>query len=209
MRLSDSIVLATLNNDKLGEFNALIAAYPGISFVGASSVLANAEKLKFVERYDTYLANAIAKARLANLGCHLPALADDSGLECAGLGGKPGVRSHRYATPKKGLPQDEANNELLLKELHGKSRDAKFTCTLVLVVEGLEISATGELEGTIAEAPRGSNGFGYDPLFIPKGASKTFAEMTNPEKNAISHRGRALQELMTKVKAHGIVLAKP
>lgn len=209
MRLSPTLVLASTNRSKLDEFNALILAYPGLSMLAATSVLANADKLGHAERHDTYGENAIAKARLVNQGCHYPALADDSGLECAGLGGKPGVRSHRYATPRAGKTQGESNNDLLLKELAGKSRDAKFVCTLALVIEGIEIVAKGELEGTIIEAPRGEHGFGYDPLFLPKGGSKTLAELTEPEKNLISHRARALQSLMNLVKAHGIVFAKP
>ena len=81
--------------------------------------------------------------------------------------------------------------------------------TLALLVEGILVHATGTLEGTIAEGPRGSNGFGYDPVFIPKGSQKTLAEMSENEKNSISHRARAVQELVTQLKARGIVLAKP
>jgi XTP/dITP diphosphohydrolase len=159
--------------------------------------------------YDTYLENALAKARFVNQGAHYPSLADDSGLEVEALGGKPGVRSHRYASPKAGLTQDEANTQLMLKELAGKSRTAKFTCTLAFLVEGILMHATGTLEGTIAEAPRGTHGFGYDPIFIPKGSSKTLAEMTQAEKNAISHRAVALRLLMDQVRQNGIVIAKP
>jgi XTP/dITP diphosphohydrolase len=209
MRLSNKIVVATLNRDKIDEFRSLFAPWPEIDLVPASDYLRNADRLGFAERYDTYLDNAIAKARLANMGSHYPCLADDSGLEVQGLGGKPGVRSHRYATPKAGLTQDQANNELLMKELAGKSRDAKFVCTLALVIEGILIHSTGSLEGTIGEKPAGTQGFGYDPLFVPKGSSKTLAEMTAIEKNAISHRAKAVQELMNQVRAHGIVFAKP
>ena len=98
----------------------------------------------------------------------------------------------------------------MLSELSGgKPRSARFVCTLALVVEGILLHATGVLEGTISDAPRGTNGFGYDPIFIPKGSSRTFAEMTNAEKNMISHRAKALQELMAKVKGHGVVFIKP
>jgi XTP/dITP diphosphohydrolase len=120
------------------------------------------------------------------------------------------VRSHRYATPKAGKSQDESNVELLLQELQGKSdRSARFVCVLALQIEGILLHSTGTLEGSIADAPRGTNGFGYDPVFIPKDSTRTLAEMTAVEKNAISHRARALHDLMAQVKGHGIVFAKP
>jgi XTP/dITP diphosphohydrolase len=209
MRLSNKVLLATQSRDKFEEFTALFSAYPEIQLSMAGDYVRNVDGLHLVEKHNTYLENAVAKARLVNQGAHYPTLADDSGLEVLSLEGKLGVRSHRYAPPKAGISQDEANNQLLLKELTGKPRDARFVCTLALLIEGLLIHATGTLEGTIAEAPRGTNGFGYDPLFIPKKQNKTLAEMTNAEKNAISHRAKALQELMSQLKTHGIVLAKP
>lgn len=210
MRLANKIVLATLNRGKFEEMKALLTAYPEVELLPAEQIIRNPEKLQFVERYNTYFENAMAKARLTNQGCHYPCLADDSGLEVEGLNGKPGVRSHRYATPKPNLSQDQANIELLLSELGGgKSRNAKFVCTLVLLIEGIMIQATGTLEGAIADKPRGNNGFGYDPVFIPRGANKTLAEMSESEKNAISHRTHAVQGLMGQIKNHGIVFAKP
>ncbi|MCM2278751.1 MAG: RdgB/HAM1 family non-canonical purine NTP pyrophosphatase [Oligoflexia bacterium] len=209
MRLSNKVLIATQNRDKVDEFKALFTAYPEIEPVAASPILRNTDKLRFVEKHDTYLENALAKARLANQGCHYPVIADDSGLEVEGLDWRPGVRSQRFASPRPGVPQDQANNEQLLRELGNKPRQARFTCTLVLLIEGIMLHATGILEGTIAEAPRGMNGFGYDPLFIPRGSTKTLAEMTDGEKNSISHRGKALHELMAQIKTHGIVLAKP
>jgi XTP/dITP diphosphohydrolase len=210
MRLSNQIVLATLNRDKFEEFRTLFSAYPDVDLFMAEHFLRNPSKLGLVENHNTYVENAVAKARLANQGTHYPSLADDSGLEVDGLEGKPGVRSHRYAVAKAGQSQDQANIDKLLSELgQGKSRSARFVCTLALVIEGLMIDATGVLEGTITDSPRGTNGFGYDPVFIPKGSSRTFAEMTDAEKNMISHRAKALHELMAKVKNHGIVFAKP
>jgi XTP/dITP diphosphohydrolase len=210
MRLANKIVLATLNMDKFDEFRSILKAYPEIELVPAEQVIRNARNLAFVERYNTYAENSIAKARLANQGAHYPCLADDSGLEVMALEGKPGVRSHRYATPKAGVSQDQANVDLLLTELsRASSRDARFVCHLALLVEGIMVQATGVLEGTITEKPRGAHGFGYDPVFIPKGATKTLAEMTAEEKNAISHRALAVHELMKQVKNHGIVFAKP
>ncbi len=118
-------------------------------------------------------------------------MADDSGLEVAALGGAPGVRSARYA----GEPSDtERNNALLLENLEGVAdRRANFTCSIALVdPSGREHSAEGKCFGSIALAPSGAKGFGYDPLFIPDGETRSFAELSAGEKNAISHRGRAL-----------------
>lgn len=210
MRLVNRIVLATTNRNKLEEFQSLFASYPPIELIPADQIMRNADKLGFAERYSTYVENASAKARLANTGCHYPALADDSGLEVFSLDGKPGVRSHRYATPMPGMTQDQANIELLLRELgRERPRDARFLCTLVLCLEGLTLQGTGSIDGTISADPRGATGFGYDPVFIPQGSSKTFAEMTSQEKNAISHRAKAVQALMEQVKSHSIVFAKP
>jgi len=210
MRLSEKIVLASSNREKLEEFRSIFETYPEVEIVPAHEILRNVEKLQFAETYDTYLENALAKGRLGNQGSHYPTLADDSGLECAGLDGKPGVRSHRFASPKAHKTQDEANRELLLKEIQSATnRIARFVCTLVLVIEGIELHATGVLEGSIANAPRGTHGFGYDPIFIPQGETRTLAEMTMAEKNVISHRTKAVKALMASVKAHGIVFAKP
>lgn len=217
MRLSQKIVLATTNPGKLAEMRHLVEdQLPGFELVSADQILRNADKLGLAEVYDTYFENCAAKARLAGQGCHYPTLADDTGLEVDALGGKPGVKSARYAKAPTGaklskLEQDRANIEMLLSELKksGGSRDARFVTTLALLVEGILVHATGTLEGTIAEAPRGTNGFGYDPIFIPRGSQKTLAEMSESEKNAISHRARAVQELVAQIKARGIVLAKP
>lgn len=209
MRLSNKIVIATANNGKFEEFKSLFSAYPEIKPVVALEIIRNPSKLAPAEIYDTYLENAIAKARLANQACHYPVLADDSGIEVEALGGKPGVRSARYAPSRPNLTQDQANNELILKEIGKEPRNARFVCTLVLLIEGVLLHSTGILQGTLADTPRGSNGFGYDPIFIPKGYTKRFAEMTDGEKNSISHRAKALHDLMAQVKALGITLARP
>jgi XTP/dITP diphosphohydrolase len=123
MRLSHTLVLASNNRGKFEEFRTLLAAYPELELAPASAFMRNSEQLAFVERFDTYAENAIAKARFANRGCHYPALADDSGLEVEGLDGKPGVRSHRYAPPptvaagQNPLSQDQANMNKLLLDL--------------------------------------------------------------------------------------------
>ena len=118
-------------------------------------------------------------------------MADDSGLEVAALGGAPGVYSARYAGEDGNTPK---NNALLLKNLEGVAdRRAQFTCAVALIApDGTEKTVEGHCPGTILTAPAGAGGFGYDPLFVPDGYTKTFAELSPEEKNAISHRGRAL-----------------
>ncbi len=210
MRLSNRILLATLNRNKFEEFQTLLSTYPDIQLIPAEQLIRNPERLAFVERHDTYLENTIAKARLANQASHYPSLADDSGLEVDALQGKPGVRSHRYAPPKPKVSQDQANIELLLSEMKSaQTRSARFVCTLALVIEGVLLHATGTLAGTISESPRGEQGFGYDSVFIPHGETRTLAEMTATEKAALSHRAIALHNLMAQVKSHGLVFAKP
>jgi len=210
MRLTHRIVLATLNRHKFDEFTAILSAYPEYELLPAAPLLRNADKLKHVENHDNYLANALSKARHVNWATHYPSLADDSGLEVEALGGKPGVRSQRFAAPVEGLTQDQANTAYLLSQLKkASSRAARFVCTLAFIVEGIELHSTGILEGTLISEPRGSQGFGYDPIFVPKDSNRTLAEMTDQEKNAISHRAQALHRLVEQIKNHGIVLAKP
>ena len=144
------------------------------------------------ENAPDFVGNALVKVR-AIAARHRGdwCLADDSGLEVAALGGAPGVRSARYA----GEPSDTAaNNALLLKNLTGvANRRANFTCAIALVApDGTERTVEGKCFGAIADAPSGAAGFGYDPLFGPDGFTRSFAELSADEKNAISHRGRAL-----------------
>ena len=144
------------------------------------------------ENAPDFVGNALVKVR-AIAARHRGdwCLADDSGLEVAALGGAPGVRSARYA----GEPSDTAaNNALLLKNLAGVAdRRANFTCAIALVApDGTERTVEGKCFGTIADAPSGAAGFGYDPLFVPDGFTRSFAELSADAKNAISHRGRAL-----------------
>jgi len=213
MRESHTIVLASLNFDKFREMKSLLAVYPGIELVSPEGLIRNADKIGLVENHATYLENSAAKARLVNQGCHYPALSDDSGLEIDALGGKPGIRSHRYVKldgyPSK-ISQDKANIDKVLEEMKGKAdRTARFVTSLFFVIEGIELQADGFLEGTIAEAPRGQMGFGYDPIFVPKGEKRTLGEMTETEKNRISHRAQALAKIMEQVKRLGIQIAKP
>jgi XTP/dITP diphosphohydrolase len=212
MRVVNKIVLASLNPHKLIEFRDLFSNNAQIELLSPEGLIRNASKLDQVETHDTYRDNALAKSRLANKGCHYPALADDSGLEVLALDGKPGVKTRRFAQPRPGQSQDQANIEKLLSELQSKApdeRQARFVATLALSIEGLSFCATGILEGSIASAPRGTQGFGYDPIFIPKGSTRTLAEMSENEKNEISHRALALRELMTIAQAKNIQFAKP
>lgn len=147
-----------------------------------------------IEDADTLVDNARLKARAIMTATQMPALADDTGLFVDSLGGQPGVHTARFA----GVGATDADNRTkLLRELSSKSRVARFVTVAFLVMpDGREIVAEGTCEGSIAESERGSRGFGYDPLFVPRdGDGRTFAEMTIEEKHALSHRGRAFREL--------------
>jgi XTP/dITP diphosphohydrolase len=139
--------------------------------------------------------------------------ADDSGLEVLGLEGKPGILSARWAPAQPGKSRDAAAREKILTMLKGKSekdRDARFRVALVFMVEGVIISAEADCEGKIANAERGSAGFGYDSIFVPKdGDGRTIAEMSLAEKNRFSHRAIAFRELMQKIKEEDIHLVRP
>jgi len=148
------------------------------------------------ETGDTYLANASLKARTVAVTFGVPALADDSGIEVDALGGRPGVRSARYAGER---ASDEENlRELLraIKGVPGGGRTARYRCFAVLSSpDGTLAAAEGVCEGTLAAAPRGDGGFGYDPAFVPAGWDETMAELPPGEKDRISHRGKAFRAL--------------
>lgn len=192
-----SLVVATGNRGKLGELRALLADLP-IEVLGVAEAV---RPPRVVEDADTFAGNALKKARAVAAACCAVTLADDSGLEVDALGGRPGVRSARYA--REGAT-DAQNNAKLLLELEGvpaERRTARFRCALVLVnpwsqdrAAG-EVVVTGALEGRIATAARGTSGFGYDPLFLVGDGSRTLAELSDAEKNACSHRGQALAQL--------------
>ena len=178
------IYVATHNAHKLREIGEIL---PGFTILS--------EDPDVEETAPDFSGNALIKARAiaaAHKGCWV--MADDSGLEVTALGGEPGVRSARYAGEPSNTP---ANNALLLKNLEGVTdRRANFTCCVALVdPDGGEHVLAGRCYGTIACEASGVGGFGYDPLFIPDGHTKSFAELSADEKNAISHRGRALVEV--------------
>lgn len=182
------LLIATRNAHKLAEVAAILRI-PGTQLADLSA-FPNAPDVE--EDGLTFRENAIKKARTAALASGMWTLADDSGLEVIALGGRPGVRSARYA----GEPVNyAANNAKLLREMNGVTdRRARFCCAVALCSpEGFAETAVGYCCGTIGFEERGVNGFGYDPLFIPDGFSSTFAEMPSECKNRISHRGRALQ----------------
>lgn len=145
------------------------------------------------ENEPTPEGNALAKARYIHSRTGLNCFADDTGLEVDALGGEPGVRSARYATDGH---DDEANKRLLLERMQGEeNRAAQFRTVLVLIMDGKEYLFEGVVRGRILCAECGEGGFGYDPLFAPEGEERSFAQMSADEKNAISHRGRAVRKL--------------
>jgi len=196
------LVLASGNPGKLREIGAILA--PLSIEVLAQSALGIPEA---EEPHATFLENALAKARHASRAAKLPALADDSGLCVDALGGAPGVDSAHYAGREGSRAQRDArNNEKLLKEL-GERRSAHYRCVIVLVRDEHDpepLVAEGMWRGEIALAPRGSNGFGYDPLFYLREFNKTAAELDPDHKNRVSHRGIALQKLLGLLRESGL-----
>ena len=183
------IVFATNNAHKLSEVKAVLG--DGYELVTLREVGITED---IPETGATLDENASIKARYVYERTGLDCFADDTGLEVTALNGAPGVRSARYATDGHDFA---ANNAKLLRELEGKEdRSARFRTVISLIRNGVEEQVEGIVEGTIATSLSGSEGFGYDPLFIPEGHNITFAEMSAEEKNAISHRGRAVAALV-------------
>lgn len=188
------VLLATRNAGKIEELREILAeAAPHIELVGLNAV---ADYPETPETELTFAGNALLKARDGVEHTGLATIADDSGLAVDALNGMPGVLSARWAGSAK---DDAANNALLLDQLADVPdglRGAKFVCAAAIVwPDGRELVVHGEMHGTVGRAPKGANGFGYDPLFTPEGFDRTSAELTAAEKNAISHRGKAFREL--------------
>lgn len=182
------IVFATNNRHKLEEVSAILG--PGWELLTPVS-LGIAEDIP--ETQDTLEGNALQKARYIFERTGLDCFADDTGLEVTALRGAPGVRSARYAGDRHDF---DDNNRLLLRNLEGvKDRSARFRTVIALILGGREHLFEGVVEGRIIDEYRGTEGFGYDPVFIPGGSEVTFAEMSPEQKNAISHRGRAVRKL--------------
>lgn len=190
------IVLATRNGHKVRELETILADLIDeldLELVGMGEF---PEVAEVVETGVTFAENATLKAVAAAAATGLPALADDSGLAVEVLGGSPGVFSARWAGTQ---GQDRANLELLLGQLNDvpdEHRAAAFVCAAVIALpDGTVVVREGRMPGTLAREPRGGNGFGYDPILVVEGDSRTSAELTSQEKNAISHRGRAFRAL--------------
>lgn len=188
------LIIASNNQHKIREIKKIL----GEKFDPILSLREAGIDHETIEDGTTFLENSGKKAReIAEIsGC--AALADDSGISAHTLGGAPGVYSARFAGEH---GNDEANNKLLLEKLScEEDKSAHYTAAITLAYpDGREVCAEGYLYGNIIDTPRGSGGFGYDPLFVPDGETRTVAEMTDEEKNRISHRARALMALLEKL----------
>lgn len=182
------LVFATNNAHKLEEIRAILG--DEIEILSLKDIHCDAD---IPETADTLEGNAALKAEYVYRNYGMDCFADDTGLEVEALGGAPGVYSARYA----GSSHDsEANMKKLLAELNGvTNRKAQFRTAICLIEKGEKHLFEGIVKGAIIEARRGNSGFGYDPVFVPEGYAETFAEMGNDEKNKISHRARAVQQL--------------
>ncbi len=203
MAMKHSLVVATNNRGKLDELRHLLAGM-NVNVLSLQDV--SKKRIEVVEDGETFEANAIKKAKEVAAATMMLTLADDSGLEVEALGGAPGVRSARFAGER---ATDAENNAALLAALDALTADAlgartsdfkaRFRCVLALVdpfvKDGEPFVVEGTCAGKITRTPRGSGGFGYDPLFLVEGTDKTMAELSEDEKNRISHRARAAQNL--------------
>lgn len=197
------LVLATRNAHKLEELRRILAdAGLAVELVGVEVFDATKPVPEVAETGTSFAANALLKAHATAQATGLPSIADDSGLCVDVLGGMPGVFSARWSGRH---GDDLANVELLLDQLADladEHRAAHFTCAAALAFpDGSEHVVEGRMLGTLVRAPRGTGGFGYDPIFVPEGEQRTSAEMAPAEKDAISHRGRALQALVSTLRA--------
>jgi XTP/dITP diphosphohydrolase len=187
------LAIASRNTHKLREIREICAEWP-VSWVTAEE---DPRRWPDVEEpHETYLANALEKARAVSAALELPAVADDSGIEVDALGGAPGPRSARFAGER---ASDEENLRALIEAVEDvaeRDRTARYRCVAAVAwPDGRELHAEGVCEGKLAIEPRGSGGFGYDPIFLPEGLEATMAELPPERKQAISHRGRAFRAL--------------
>jgi XTP/dITP diphosphohydrolase len=188
------LLLATRNPGKLAELRRILSADPSIEVLGLADV---SEYPEAPESGATFAENALAKARDAVAATGLPSVADDSGLAVDALNGMPGVLSARWVGRH---GDDQGNLELVLGQLADvpdERRGASFVCAAALVTPGgTEVVEHGEWRGRLSREPRGTNGFGYDPIFVPDGERRTSAELSPTEKDAVSHRARAFRALL-------------
>jgi XTP/dITP diphosphohydrolase len=195
------IVLASGNAGKLREIRAVLAPL-GLELTAQDTLGIPSP----AETGATFEENALLKARYASLEANLPAVADDSGIEVHALGGRPGVFSARYAGAG---ATDQENVRKLLEELRdvpAEARGARFCCVIAYVAtaDATPLLVDGSWEGTILFEPRGTSGFGYDPVFLPGGFDRSAAELAPVEKNAVSHRGKALRALAARLGNPGV-----
>jgi XTP/dITP diphosphohydrolase len=187
------IAIASRNVHKLREIGRICAAWP-VEWLTVENHEGPWPDVE--ETGDTYLENALLKARAGAAALGLSTLADDSGIEVDALGGRPGPRSARFAGEQ---ATDRRNLDELVRSLKGvpgPGRTARYRCVAALVYpDGRTLQAEGVCEGALVSKPRGSRGFGYDPIFVPAGWDRTMAELTDEEKDRISHRGRAFRAL--------------
>lgn len=200
VKTSLSLVLATRNPGKIREFERLFQSLDP----GAEWRLIGLESFKMpdaLETGETFAENADIKALHAAAHTGLVSLGEDSGLEVDFLGGQPGVKSHRFSPSG----DDHDNNELLLHRLRGVPRDqrtARYRCAIAVARPGeVLVSGQGTVEGLITEEYRGKNGFGYDPLFFSTELGKTLGEASDDEKDSVSHRRRALENILPELKS--------
>ncbi|MGD1045700.1 MAG: RdgB/HAM1 family non-canonical purine NTP pyrophosphatase [Bacteroidota bacterium] len=191
------IILATHNIHKARELKTLLSDLD-VEVLTLNDI---STEIVLREDGDTFEANAFQKASIVHNHTKRISLADDSGLEVFYLNGRPGVFSARYAGAE---ATDEMNNRKLLEEMRSvapRRRHAQFRSVLALVGDGMEEVTEGICPGTLGETPRGTNGFGYDPIFIPDGFDRTYAELTAEEKNLISHRARSFAKMIKVMKS--------
>ena len=191
------LIIASNNKHKVYEIKTILAPY----FDEILSLSEAGISHETVEDDETFMENALKKAREIAEISHGAALADDSGICADALGGEPGVYSARYSG---GHGNDEYNNKLLIKNLSDKAdKSAHYTAAIAIVYpDGREVTAEGYMYGRIIDTPRGDRGFGYDPIFVPEGEQRTVAEMSDSEKNEISHRASALKKLLSKLEVN-------
>ena len=202
MAFPETVAIATHNAHKLRELGRICEDWPVTWATVRDRDPAGFPDVE--ETGDTYLENALLKAHAVAAASHLPAMADDSGIEVDALGGKPGPRSARFAGED---ATDEENLAALmraLKGIPGAGRSARYRCVAALAFpDGRILHAEGVCEGTLEPKRRGDGGFGYDPIFVPEGWDETMAELTPEQKDRISHRGRAFRALRALLEADG------
>ncbi|MGH2635173.1 MAG: RdgB/HAM1 family non-canonical purine NTP pyrophosphatase [Actinomycetota bacterium] len=193
MAFPERLAVATKNAHKIREIARICADWP----VSWLTVESTHEPWPDVEEpHDTYLDNALAKAREVAAAFGVPAVADDSGIEVDALGGTPGPRSARFAGEDATEEENLSRLLLAIRDVPAAERTARYRCVAAVAwPDGREVWAEATCEGTLEDEPRGSGGFGYDPAFVPEGEGRTMAELSDEEKDRISHRGRALRAL--------------